>query len=157
MTVLKTTRDLLGRRPLVPLLALMTVVLAGCAQVGTASLTFWDVIFSMIAFFFWFMLIWIFIGLFGDIFRRNDLSGGMKALWLLALVVLPFLGALIYIATRPKMTAQDVELLTRAEAAQKAAAAVSPADQIAKLTELKAAGAITDAEYEALKAKAMAG
>jgi len=157
MTVLKTTRDLLGRRPLVPLLALMTVVLAGCAQVGTASLTFWDVIFSMIAFFFWFMLIWIFIGLFGDIFRRNDLSGGMKALWLLALVVLPFLGALIYIATRPKVTAQDVELMTRADAAQKAAAAVSPADQIAKLTELKAAGAITDAEFEALKQKAMAG
>jgi len=157
MTMLTTTRDLLRQHRLVPLLAVVTVLLTACAQVGTASLTFWDVIFSMIAFFFWFMLIWIFIGLFGDIFRRNDLSGGMKALWLLALVVLPFLGALIYIATRPKVTAQDVELMTRADAAQKAAAAVSPADQIAKLTELKAAGAITDAEYEALKAKAMAG
>ena len=55
------------------------------------------------------------------------------------------------------MTAQDVEDLTRMEAASKAAAQVSPADQIAKLTELKAAGAITDAEFESLKQKAISG
>ena len=103
------------------------------------------------------MAIWIFIGLFADIFRRNDLSGVAKAGWLLLLIVLPFLGALIYIAMRPKVTAQDVELMTRAEAGQKAAASVSVADQIAKLQELKAAGAITEPEYEALKKKAMEG
>jgi len=156
MTAFTTTKHLLGR-PIVPILALMTLLVSACAQVGTNSFTFWDAIFSLIAFFFWFMFIWIFISLFGDIFRRNDLSGGMKAVWLLALVVLPFLGALIYIVTRPKVTAQDVELLTRADAAQKAAAAVSPADQIAKLQELKAAGAITEPEYEALKKKAIGG
>ena len=102
-------------------------------------------------------VIWIFIGLFADIFRRNDLSGVAKAGWLLLLIILPFLGALIYIAMRPKVTAQDVELMTRAEAGQKAAASVSVADQIAKLQELKAAGAITEPEYEALKKKAMEG
>jgi predicted membrane channel-forming protein YqfA (hemolysin III family) len=157
MTTLSTTRDLLGQRRIVPLLAVMTVLLTACAQVGTNSMTFWDVIFSMVAFFFWFMFIWIFIALFGDIFRRNDLSGGMKAVWLILLVFLPFLGAIIYMIARPKVTAQDVELMTRAEAASKAAAAVSPADQIAKLSELKASGAISEAEYEALKQKAMAG
>ena len=154
MTTIATARQLIGR-PVLPLLAGLTVVLAACSSVGSASFTFWDAVWSMIAFFFWFMFIWIFIGLFSDIFRRNDLSGVAKAGWLLVLVILPFLGALIYIAMRPKVTAQDVELMTRMEAGQKAAASVSVADQIAKLQELKASGAISDAEFEALKQKAM--
>lgn len=151
---MRSLKDIFGR-PVLPLLAVLTVVLAGCAQVGTATFGFWDVIYSMIVFFFWIMFLWIFIALFGDIFRRNDLSGGMKAVWLILLIFLPFLGALIYIIARPKVTAQDVELMARADAANKAAAAVSPADQIAKLQELKAAGAITEPEFEALKAKAL--
>jgi hypothetical protein len=138
------------------LLLAVTVLLAACNQVGTSSLTFWDVVFSMIAFFFWFMFIWIFISLFGDIFRRDDLSGGMKAVWIIALVILPFLGALIYIVTRPKVTASDVQMMTQAEAVTKAASSVSTADELAKLQQLKTAGAITDAEYEALKQKLMA-
>ncbi len=136
-----------------PLLLALPLLLGACAQVGTATFGFWDVIWSMVAFFFWFMLIWIFIGIFGDIFRRNDLSGGMKAVWLIVLVVLPFLGALIYMIARPKVTAQDVQLMAQAEAGSKAVASVSTADELAKLAQLKAAGSITDAEYEALKAK----
>jgi uncharacterized membrane protein len=154
MTTISGPRQLIGR-PIVPLLAALTVLLAACSSVGTASLTFWDVIWSMVAFYLWFMFIWIFISLFGDIFRRDDLSGGAKAGWLLLLVVLPFLGALIYMVSRPKVTAQDVEIMTRAEAGQKAAASVSVADQLAKLQELKAAGVIDDAEFQALKKKAM--
>jgi uncharacterized membrane protein len=152
-----SVRELIGR-PVLPLLAALTLLVAACDQVGQAGqIGFWDVIFSMVAFFFWFMLIWIFIAIFGDIFRRNDLSGGWKAIWLLLLVFLPFLGALIYMIARPKVTAQDVEMMTQADAAAKAAASVSPADQIAKLQQLKAAGAITEPEYEALKAKAIGG
>jgi hypothetical protein len=143
--------------PAVPVLLTVPLVLAACADVGGAQLTFWDVVFSMIVFFFWFMFIWIFIALFGDIFRRNDLSGGAKAGWIFLLVILPFLGALIYMIARPKLTAQDVADMTRMEAASKAAASVSPADQITKLSDLKAAGAITDAEYEAMKAKVIGG
>jgi hypothetical protein len=154
MTTLSTAKQLIGR-PVVPLLAALTLLLAACSQVGTNSLTFWDVIFSMVAFFFWFMLIWIFIGIFADIFRRNDLSGVAKAGWLILIVIIPFIGALVYIVMRPKVTAQDVEMMTRMEAGQKAAASVSVADQIAKLQELKAAGAITEPEYEALKQKAI--
>jgi putative oligomerization/nucleic acid binding protein/phospholipase D-like protein len=143
--------------PALPALLALPILLAACSQVGGPAVTFWDVVFSMIVFFFWFMFIWIFIALFGDIFRRNDLSGGAKAGWIFLLVILPFLGALIYMIARPKVTAQDVEDLTRAEAATRAAAAVSPADQIAKLSELRAAGAISEAEFESLKAKAIGG
>ena len=95
-------------------------------QLGrSATFTFWDVIWSMVAFFFWFMLIWIFISIFADIFRRNDLSGGWKAIWIIVIFIIPFFGALIYIISRPKVTAQDVQMMTQADAAQKAAAGVS--------------------------------
>ena len=77
------------------------------------------------------------------------------AIAILAIVFLPFLGALIYIISRPKVTAQDVQMMTQAEAAQKAASNVTPADPIAKLEQLKASGAITQPEYEALKQKAI--
>ena len=138
-------------------IAASSLFLAACNSVGGPTLTFWDVVWSMVIFFFWFMLIWIFISIFADIFRRNDLTGGWKAIWIILLVFLPFLGALIYIISRPKVTAQDVQMMTQADAAVKAANAVSPADQIAKLNELKASGAITVPEYEALKKKAMEG
>ncbi len=145
-----------GHRSLALLAAGATLLIAGCAQVGTSALTFWDVVWSMIAFFFWFMFIWIFISLFGDIFRRNDISGMAKAGWILLLVLLPFLGALIYIAMRPKVTAQDVQTMARAEAGQKAVAGVTTADELAKLQQLKDAGAITAEEFETLKKKTLA-
>jgi hypothetical protein len=116
-----------------------------------------DVLVSMVAFFFWVMAIWIFIAIFGDIFRRSDLSGVAKAGWILLLFVVPLFGALIYIIARPKVTAQDVQLMAQADAANKAVAGVSSADEIAKAQQLKDAGAISATEFEALKAKALAG
>ena len=121
---MRTFKDLLGR-PTLPLLAVLAVLVAGCAQVGTQSLTFWDIVWSMVVLFFWFMAIWIFIAIFGDIFRRNDLSGGWKAIWIIVIFIIPFIGALIYIISRPKVTAQDVQLMTQADAAAKAASAAS--------------------------------
>jgi energy-coupling factor transporter transmembrane protein EcfT len=115
-----------------------------------------DILWSMVAFFFWFMAIWIFISIFGDIFRRNDLTGVAKAGWIFLIFILPFLGALIYIIARPKVTAQDVQLMAQAEAANKAVAGVSTADEIAKLQQLRDAGTITPEEFEALKKKALA-
>ena len=116
-----------------------------------------DFLWAMVAFFFWVMAIWIFISIFGDIFRRDDLSGVAKAGWILLIFVIPFLGALIYIIARPKVTAQDVKFMAQAEAANKAVAGVSTADELTKLQQLKDAGAITPAEFDALKAKALAG
>ena len=144
-------------RPTVPAIALLGLLVAACSNVGGATYTFWDVIWSMVIFFFWFMLIWIFITIFADIFRRNDLTGGWKAIWIIVIFIIPFFGALIYIIARPKVTAQDVQLMTQADAAQKAAAGVSTADQIEKLNQLKESGAITVPEYEALKKKAIEG
>jgi uncharacterized membrane protein len=142
-------------RPTVPAIALLGLLVAACSSVGGPTYTFWDVIWSMVIFFFWFMLIWIFITIFADIFRRNDLSGGWKAIWIIVIFIIPFFGALIYIIARPKVTAQDVQMMTQADAAAKAAAGVSTADQIEKLNQLKESGAITVPEYEALKKKAM--
>ena len=149
-------RRLLAGRSGLPLLLGLPVLLAGCTSISGPSSTFGDIFWSFIAFFFWFMAIWIFITIFGDIFRRNDLTGGMKAVWIIVLIILPFLGAIIYMVTRPKMTAQDVQMLTQADAAAKAAAAVSPADEIAKLQELRTAGVLSEEEFQALKAKALA-
>jgi predicted membrane channel-forming protein YqfA (hemolysin III family) len=143
-------------RALAPLLGLVAVLVAGCAQVGTNSFTFWDAFWSIVAFFFFFMFLWIFISLFADIFRRDDLSGVAKAGWIVFLVILPFLGCLIYIVMRPKVTAQDVQLMAQTEAATKAASGVSTADELAKLQQLKEQGVITDAQFEDLKAKTLA-
>ena len=120
-------------------------------------MTFNDIFASMIVFFFWVMAIWIFIAVFSDIFRRNDIHGWAKAGWIVLIFMIPFLGALIYIVARPRVTAQDVTYMARAEAASKAAASVSTADELAKLQQLKDAGTITAEEFDVLKQKALAG
>ena len=121
-----------------------------------AETTFLDVFWYSILFFFWIMAIWIFIALISDIIRRDDLSGGKKAVWIVFMVIVPFIGCLTYIIVRPKVTAQDVKLAAQAEAAQKAVAGVSTADELAKLNELRSQGVISHEEFEDLKKKALA-
>jgi hypothetical protein len=120
-----------------------------------AEWDFGDVLWSMIVFFFWFMFIWMFIGVFADIFRRNDLSGGAKAGWIFLIVILPFLGILIYMIARPKMTEQDRQMIAEAQEQQRRLQGYSPAEEIAKLSKLRDEGKITAEEFEQLKAKAM--
>ncbi len=116
-----------------------------------------DFLWAMIAFYFVFMLIWIFIRIFGDIFRRDDLSGAMKVVWIVVLFVLPFLGAMIYMVTRPKGAVEsDAFVATSAPPPPQPTASSSTADEIAKLATLRDSGAITSAEYDAAKAKALA-
>ena len=118
-------------------------------------MTFAELIWGMFIFFFWFMAIWIFIQIFADIFRRNDISGGWKAIWVLVLIFLPFLGALIYLVSRPKMTEQDKEELEKAMEMQRRMQGYSAADEIAKLNAMRESGQITAEEYEKLKARAL--
>ncbi len=146
----------LRRAPAALGIAAVTLFLAACNQVGTQSLTFWDIFWSMIWFFFLFMFLMVFFSCLMDVFRRNDISGGTKAVWLIVLIFIPFLGCLIYMVMRPKATAQDVQMMAQAEAAQKAAAGVSTADELTKLQQLKDAGTITDAQFQELKAKIIA-
>jgi Phospholipase_D-nuclease N-terminal len=121
-----------------------------------AETTFLDVFWSMMVFFFWVMAIWLFIALIGDVIRRDDLSGWGKAGWMLFIVCLPFLGALVYIIARPKVTAQDVRMMTESEAAYRAAASVSTADELSKLSELRGQGVLSEQEYEELKRRTLA-
>lgn len=154
---LGSLKAIFSRRTLpLAILAVVPVLFAACNQVGGATLTFWDLIFGMVFFFFWIMWIMIVINIFVDIFRRNDLSGLWKVIWIIVIFWIPFIGILIYIFSRPKMTAQDLELATQAEAATKAASQVSVADQLEKLTQLRDAGTISVPEYEQLKAKLLA-
>ena len=117
--------------------------------------TFGSVLWAMIVFFFWFMLIWMFIGVFADIFRRNDLSGGAKAGWIFLIFIIPLIGILIYLIARPKMTAQDREMIQAAQERERRISGYSPAEEVAKLAKLRDEGKITAGEYEQMKQQAL--
>ncbi len=117
--------------------------------------TFGDVVWSMFVFFFWLMFIWMFISVFGDIFRREDLSGWGKAGWIALIFLVPFLGILVYMIARPKMTDQDRRMIAQAEEQQRRLKGYSPADEISKLVVLRDSGQLSAQEYEELKAKAL--
>src|SRR5215467_9508242 len=120
-----------------------------------AMSTFVEVLWWMLVFFFWMMAIWIFISIFADIFRRRDLSGWAKAGWIVLIFIVPFLGAIIYLIARPKMTEQDKEDLERMQQAQARIEGYSAADEIAKLAKLRDNGELTAEQYEDMKRKAM--
>ena len=123
-------------------------------MVGT-EWSFGSVLWVMIEFFFVFLLIWMFIAVFADIFRRNDLSGWGKAGWIFLIFIIPLLGILIYVIARPKMTEQDKEMMMQAQEAQRRVEGYSPADEVAKLAKLRDEGKITAEEYEEMKKRAM--
>ncbi|MET4157559.1 SHOCT domain-containing protein [Agromyces sp. PvR057] len=110
-----------------------------------------------------FACIWIFISVFIDIFRDHSLNGWGKALWVIFLVFLPFLAALIYMIARGRgMAERNASRLVSAQAESAdyirnvaGTSAASPAAEIEKSKQLFDSGAITQAEYEALKAKAL--
>jgi hypothetical protein len=65
--------------------------------------TFGDLLWGMVVFFFWFVIIWMFIRVFADIFTRHDIGGWAKAGWILLIVILPLIGILIYVIARPAL------------------------------------------------------
>src|SRR6476659_8450123 len=106
--------------------------------------------------FFFVLAIWIFIAVFSDIFRRTDIHGPAKAAWILAIVILPIIGCLIYVIARPRITQGDLHLLTQADAANAAVAKMSKVDELTKLQQLKDAGTISQADFDSLKAQTLA-
>ena len=118
-------------------------------------MSFGEFVWGMVIFFFWVMYIWIFIAVFGDIFRRDDMSGWLKAGWIFLIFWLPFLGILLYLITRPKMTAQDQEMMDAMQERERRAAGYSASDEIEKAKKLLDSGAITQAEFDAMKQKAL--
>ena len=125
---------------------------------------FLDIVGTMLIFFAWVIWFWILIRVFGDVFRRHDLSGWGKAGWILFTIVLPFLGVLIYLIAHGKdMGQRDIEqaraVQSQVDAHIRSVAgpgADGAASQIAQAKQLLDSGAISQAEYESLKAKALA-
>jgi uncharacterized membrane protein YcjF (UPF0283 family) len=122
--------------------------------------SFWDVLWTTFVVFLWISVLMIYFNVVIDVFRSHDLTGWAKAGWLIVLVVLPFLGLLIYVITRgPKMAERGMrDQLDRADQIRAAygEAGGTPADQIARAKELLDSGAIDQAEYEQLKGRALA-
>jgi hypothetical protein len=103
-----------------------------------------------------FIVIWMFIRIFSDIFTRENLSGWGKAAWILFIFIVPVIGILAYVIVRPKNTEQDQRMAAQAQAVNARLAGGSSVDDIAKAQELLDKGAITQDEFNALKAKALA-
>jgi hypothetical protein len=125
-----------------------------------ADYPFLDVFWSMIIFFFWVIWIWIVITVLMDIFRRDDIGGGSKALWVIFVVILPWLGVLVYLIAqhdgmRDRNIRQQQEQKQQFDSYVREAAGGS-ADQIAKAKQLLDSGTIDEAEFAKLKAKALA-
>ena len=125
-----------------------------------ADYPFLDVLWTMIVFFAWVAWIWIAITCFIDILRRHDIGGGHKALWVVFIIVIPFLGVLVYliaqhagIRERSVKQAQDQQAAFDSYVKQTAGGSAS---EIAKAKELLDGGTITQQEFDSIKAKALA-
>ncbi len=123
---------------------------------------FLDVMWTMAIFLVWILWFWLLFTVFADIFRRHDITGAKKTLWIVFAILLPFLGVFIYLITQNVgMTERQLER-TRAQREQfdahvrQAAGGGGAADEIERSKQLLDSGAITQAEFDALKEKALA-
>jgi hypothetical protein len=143
---LRRTRSIEGRR---------------AHMVIAADYPFIDVLWSMIIFFFWVIWIWIVITVLIDVFRRHDIGGWAKAAWVIFVVILPWLGVLVYLIVehdgmRDRSMKQAQAQRREFDDYVRDAAGGGSAAEIAQAKELLDAGTITQEEFEALKAKALA-
>lgn len=128
-----------------------------------ADYPFLDVLWTMFVFFAFVIWIWLLISIFGDIFRRRDTSGVSKALWIIFVIVAPYVGVLIYLIVNHDGIAE--RNIKQAQAQQEqmdayvksVAGSGGAAAEIEKAKGLLDSGAITQAEFDAIKAKALAG
>ena len=127
------------------------------------ALDLFDLFWSMLWFFLFVMWIFLFVTLISDIFRSHDLSGWGKAAWIVGLLVFPILGSIIYVIARGDGMAERhmAQVKQQNTAFQDyvrdvAGKPASPADEVAKLVDLRASGVITDEEFERQKARILA-
>ena len=125
-------------------------------------MSFWDGIWFIIVSFAFIAYLMVLFYIVTDLFRDREVSGGMKAVWIVCLIFFPLVTSLIYLIVRGKgMTERSIESARNAQAAsddyvRSVAGGASPAEQIAQAKGLLDSGAITQQEYDALKAKALA-
>jgi len=128
-----------------------------------SSYPFLDVMWTMLVFFLWVLWFWFLFMVFADIFRRHDLSGWGKAGWLIFVIILPYLGVFVYFITqREGMTQRNIDRAQRQQAQfddyvrSTAGGGGGAAAEIERAKGLLDSGAITQAEFDALKQKALA-
>jgi hypothetical protein len=108
-------------------------------------------VFAVFVFVVWF---WLLISVFMDLFRRHDISGWAKAIWVIALIVFPYLGVFAYLITQSRgMAERNNQQVQQARDDLRRVVGFSAADEIEKLTRLKASGSITNEEFARLRAK----
>lgn len=127
-----------------------------------ADYPFLDVFWTMLVFFVWIAWFMLLFRVIADIFRRRDIGGGSKTLWVILVLVLPFLGVFIYlISQNTAMAERDRGEVSRAQAqfddyVRSTASSGGAAGEIEKAKGLLDSGAITQTEYDAIKARALA-
>jgi putative oligomerization/nucleic acid binding protein/phospholipase D-like protein len=127
-----------------------------------ADYPFLDILWTMLVFFGWVIWFWLLIMIFGDLFSRHDISGWGKAGWIVLLVVLPYLGVFIYLIAQGQHMAERRDQRSQAARSEfddyvkNVAAPGGAAAEIDKAKQLLDSGAITQAEFDAIKAKALA-
>jgi hypothetical protein len=134
------------------------ITLASADNVGNGSVLLW-----MLEFFMFIIWFWLLIVIFSDLFRDHETSGWVKAMWIILLIILPFIGILFYLifrgrgmTTRAAREQEQVQRQAEAQIRAVAGSGASPADQITQAKSLLDSGVITQAEFDAMKAKALA-
>lgn len=116
--------------------------------------SFWNFLADVITVFLFVVWFWLLIIVFSDLFRRHDISGWGKAVWVIALLLFPYFGVFIYLITQStRMAERSSQQAQRARDELRQVVGFSVADEIRKLDELKKSGAISDAEFARLRAK----
>jgi hypothetical protein len=116
--------------------------------------TYRNFLIDALAIFVFIVWFWLLITVAADLFRRHDISGWIKALWVIAWVVFPYLGVLAYLIFQGRsMAERNVQQVQQARDDLKRAVGFSVADEIEKLDRLKQAGSINDAEFTRLRAR----
>ena len=130
--------------------------------VAATSYPFLNILWDILIFFAWVIFIWIAITVLIDVFRRHDISGWGKAAWVVLVVILPWIGVLAYLIFNHSGMAERSAKETRTEQARfddyvrQTAGRGGAASEIERATQLLDSGAITQQEFDALKAKALA-
>ena len=128
-----------------------------------ADYPFLDVLWTMLIFFAWIIWFWLLITVFADVFRRHDTSGFAKVLWIIFVILVPFLGVFIYLIvnhdgmTQRSMNQAQAQKAQMDDYVRSVAGSGGAAAEIEKAKGLLDSGAITQAEFNAIKAKALAG
>jgi ABC-type multidrug transport system fused ATPase/permease subunit len=127
-----------------------------------ADYPFLEVLWTMLIFFLWVMWFWLLIVIIGDVFRRHDIGGGKKTIWLIFILFVPFVGVLAYVLSNSHGMAERNMERAQAQRSQmdqyvrETAGSGGAAAEIDKAKQLLDSGAITQAEFDAIKAKALA-